>query len=155
MEDAEVAVVALGSTAGTARAAVDNMRSAGIKAGSVKVRVYRPFPAKEVFATLGNGRVKAVAVLDRSDALNNHAGPLCMDVTTALYQAGAHVPPSIALPHILNYIYGLGGRDIKPADIEKVFEDLHQVVQGQAASQPPTPPGMPLYENPMYLGVRE
>lgn len=175
MEDAEVAVVALGSTAGTARAAVDNMRSAGIKAGSVKVRVYRPFPAKEVFATLGNGRVKAVAVLDRSDALNNHAGPLCMDVTTALYQAGvgagagsrpnsstnapsganAHVPPSIALPHILNYIYGLGGRDIKPADIEKVFEDLHQVVQGQAASQPPTPPGMPQYENPMYLGVRE
>lgn len=151
MEDAEVAVVALGSTAGTARAAVDAMRQKGIKAGSVKVRVYRPFPADMIRATLGH--LKAVAVLDRSDALNNHAAPLCLDVTTALYSTGLGAsrpsPPS-ERPRILNYIYGLGGRDIKPADIQKVFGDLEQVARGHAAFAP-----APQNESPMYLGVRE
>jgi pyruvate ferredoxin oxidoreductase alpha subunit len=86
-------------------------------------------------ATLGH--LKAVAVLDRSDALNNHAAPLCLDVTTALYSVGSR-------PRILNYIYGLGGRDIKPADIQKVFGDLEQAARGHGAG-----------DNPMYLGVRE
>ncbi|MGE5559094.1 MAG: pyruvate ferredoxin oxidoreductase [Bacillota bacterium] len=115
LDDAEVAVVCLGSTAGTARAAVDNLRRTGVKAGLLKIRVFRPFPAEEIAAALKN--VKTAAVLDRSDSLNNFGGPVFNEVRSALYDAGSR-------PRIVNYIYGLGGRDIFVEDIGQVYQNL-------------------------------
>jgi len=135
LDDAELALVALGSTAGTARAAADELRAAGIKAGLLKIRVFRPFPAEQIVAALG--KVKAVAVMDRSDGLAGHGGPVYAEVRAALYGA-MNTPP------IVNYVYGLGGRDIKVDELARVYRDLQQIAAGQAPKQLVT-----------YLGVRE
>ncbi|HRU38375.1 MAG TPA: transketolase C-terminal domain-containing protein, partial [Candidatus Goldiibacteriota bacterium] len=82
MADAEYALVCLGSTAGTAKAAIEELRQEGIKAGLVKIRVFRPFPAEELAAALKN--VKAIAVLDRSESLSNQAGPVATEIKAAL-----------------------------------------------------------------------
>ncbi len=131
MDDAEVAIVCLGSTAGTTKAAIDNLRSQGIKAGLLKIRVFRPFPGEDIANALRN--VKAVAVLDRSDGLNNHGGPVFNEVRSALYDLPTR-------PLVFDYIYGLGGRDIFVTDIEKVYRTLQS--------------GKP-EELVQYLGVRE
>jgi len=113
-EDADYIVLALGSTAGTAKAAVDDMRSRGEKVGVLKLRVFRPFPASELVQALSNA--KAVAVLDRSEGFNGIGGPVFQDVRSALYRK-ADMPVS-------GYVYGLGGRDITPEMIAGIFGDL-------------------------------
>ncbi|MGE5528993.1 MAG: pyruvate ferredoxin oxidoreductase [Patescibacteria group bacterium] len=135
MDDAELAVVALGSTAGTARAAVDGLRAGGVKAGLLKIRVFRPFPGGEIAAALG--KAKAVAVLDRSDGLAGFGGPVFAEIRSALYGSG-NTPP------VIDYVYGLGGRDINIADLNRVYGDLQRIAAGQAPGQAVT-----------YLGVRE
>lgn len=113
LEDAEVVIVALGSTAGTARVAIENLRQRGIKAGLLKLRVFRPFPAEELVKALAH--VPAIAVMDRSDSFNAQAGPLATELKAALYDAGQH-------PKVINYIYGLGGRDIHFKELEQILE---------------------------------
>lgn len=131
LDDAEIAIVALGSTCGTAKVIIDELRAKGIKAGMLKIRVFRPFMAEEVAAALG--KVKALAVLDRSDSLNSQGGQVFTEVRSALYGKPAQ-------PKIINYIYGLGGRDITLQDIRSVFTDLQNIDK------------KPLIN---YLGVRE
>jgi pyruvate ferredoxin oxidoreductase alpha subunit len=113
-EDAEYIVIALGSTAGTAKAAVDEMRERGQKVGVIKLRVFRPFPAPELVQAISGA--KAVAVLDRSEGFNAVAGPVFSEVRSALYRK-SDIPVSA-------YVYGLGGRDITPEMISGVFADL-------------------------------
>ena len=113
--DAEFIVVALGSTAGTAKAAADGLRAKGIKAGVLKLRVFRPFPARELAKALAPAR--AVAVLDRSEGFSGIGGPLFQEVRSALYDGSARVPVS-------GYVYGLGGRDINVEMIESVYAEL-------------------------------
>lgn len=113
-EDAEYIVIALGSTAGTAKAAVDELRERGEKVGVIKLRVFRPFPAPELVKAISGA--KAVAVLDRSEGFNAVAGPVFSEVRSALYRKSS-IP-------ISGYIYGLGGRDITPEMIASVFADL-------------------------------
>jgi pyruvate ferredoxin oxidoreductase alpha subunit len=120
MEDAEYAIVVLNSTAGTSKEAVDRLREQGIKAGLVKPRVYRPFPGEEIANALKN--VKAVAILDKADGLNAVGGPLFTDTTSAMYTARINVPT-------VNYIYGIGGRDVKSDDIESVYKDLAEIAK--------------------------
>jgi len=115
MEDAEVAVMALSSTAGTTRAVVDSLRSEGIKAGLIKPRLFRPFPAEKIIEITKN--LKSLAILDRSEAFSASGGPLFVETRSALYESGSK-------PNIINYIYGLGGRDICMEDIRKVFLEL-------------------------------
>ncbi|HDL64913.1 MAG TPA: pyruvate ferredoxin oxidoreductase [Proteobacteria bacterium] len=115
-EDAEYIIIALGSTAGTAKAAVDDMRAMGKKVGVIKLRVFRPFPAPELVQALSNA--KAVAVLDRSEGFSGIGGPLFQEVRSALYRK-ADMPVS-------GYVYGLGGRDITPEMIAGVFGDLKE-----------------------------
>ncbi len=115
LDDAEVAVVALNSTCGTARAVVDSLRGRGVKAGLLKLRFFRPFPAEEIAAALA--KVKAVAVLDRSESFADHGGPVFNEVRSALCDLDTR-------PTVCNYIYGLGGRDINTTHIESVFNDL-------------------------------
>lgn len=120
MDDAGVAIVVLNSTAGTAKSVVDSLRERGIKAGLIKPRMFRPFPYAELSESLKN--VKALAVMDKADSVNGMCGPLYSDVVTGLYKENITIPVS-------NYIYGLGGRDVKAEDIEKIYNDLINVVE--------------------------
>ena len=119
MEDAEYAVVLIGSAAGTCKAAIEQIRStAGKKVGLVKIRVFRPFPEEEIAQALAH--VKAVAILDRSEMFSATGGPLGAEVRAALYQAKSTA-------EAVNYLYGLGGRDITVEDFCRVYERLEQI----------------------------
>ncbi|HOQ10146.1 MAG TPA: pyruvate ferredoxin oxidoreductase [Syntrophomonadaceae bacterium] len=118
MEDAELALVLIGSTAGTAKAAVDKLREGGVKAGLVKIRVFRPFPGEELAQALG--KTKAVAVMDRSEGFSANGGPVFAETRSALYDLRER-------PYLINIVYGLGGRDMKVEDIEKIFSRLADI----------------------------
>ena len=120
LDDAELAIVCVNSTAGTTKFVVDKLREQGIKAGLLKIRVYRPFPEIEIAKALSH--CKAVAVLDKSDSLNAAGGAIFTDVTSAMYVHNIHIPT-------INYIYGIGGRDTKSDDIESVYNDLAYVAK--------------------------
>jgi pyruvate ferredoxin oxidoreductase alpha subunit len=134
MEDAEIAIVVIGSTAGNARHVARDLRAKGVKAGVLKVRCFRPFPADAIVAALKG--CKAVAVLDRSESFGAQGGPLFLEVRSALYDLEGRVP-------IVDYIYGLGGSDVRLELMESVFSDLSDIASGAAA-----PAGM------TYLGTR-
>ena len=135
LDDAEIAIVCMNSTAGTTKFVVDELRNKGIKAGLLKIRVYRPFPGEEVAKALAH--VKAVAVLDKSDSLNAIGGALFSDVTSSMFVAGIQIPT-------VNYVYGIGGRDTTGDQIKSVFTDLQQIVENGKV------------ENPYrYLGLRK
>ena len=120
LDDCEIAIVCMNSTAGTAKFVVDKLRESGIKAGLLKVRMYRPFPASEIANALKN--VKAVAILDKADSLNAAGGALYEDVVSGMYTSNIHIPA-------VNYVYGIGGRDTKAEDIESVYNDLQEIVK--------------------------
>ena len=133
-QDADYIIVCMNSTAGTTKFVVDNLREKGIKAGLIKVRMFRPFPSEEIAEALKNA--KTVAVLDKSDSLNGAGGALFEDVVSSMFASNIHVPT-------VNYVYGIGGRDTKAEDIESVFEDLAKIDTSKKI------------ENPYrYLGVR-
>jgi len=113
LKDADVAIVVLGSTAGTARPAIDAARKKGIKAGLLKLRVFRPFPRDDLIKTLDH--IKVIAVMDRSDSFGSFGGPVFSEIRSALYGA--------TKAEIVDYIYGLGGRDIVVGDILKVITE--------------------------------
>ena len=134
LDDAEIAIVCMNSTAGTTKFVVDKLRNQGIKAGLLKVRVFRPFPVDEIANSLSH--LKAIAILDKADSLNAAGGALFADVTSAMYVNNKNVPA-------VNYVYGIGGRDTKSDDIEKVYNDLLEIVKTGKV------------ENPYrYLGLR-
>ena len=135
LEDAEIAIVCMNSTAGTTKYVVDNLRAKGIKAGLLKIRVFRPFPVDEIAKALSH--VKAIAILDRADSLNAAGGALFEDVTSSMYVNNVHVPA-------VNYIYGIGGRDTKADDIKSVYTDLLEIVKTNKIDNP--------YR---YLGLRK
>ena len=135
LDDAEVAVVMIGSAAGTTKDAIDKLRAAGVKAGLLKIRLYRPFPAEEIAEALKH--VKAIAIMDRAEGYSNHGGPLGADVMAALFRAHSQ---ALAV----NYIYGLGGRDVRVEDMEGIFNTLKQIVETGDAG-----------ETYRYLGIRE
>ena len=120
MDDAEIAIVCMNSTAGTTKYVVDQLRKNGIKAGLIKIRMFRPFPAEEVAKALAN--TKAVAVLDKADSLNGAGGALFEDITSAMFVNKVQVP-------VVNYVYGIGGRDTTSNDIETVYNDLLEIVK--------------------------
>jgi pyruvate ferredoxin oxidoreductase alpha subunit len=134
MEDAETAIVVIGSTAGNARHVARALRAEGQKVGVVKIRCFRPFPGAELAAALKG--LKAVAVMDRSESFGAEGGPLFLEVRSALYDLEHRMP-------VVDYIYGLGGADVKTELIERVFADLSDIASGTAA-----PSGL------VYLGAR-
>ena len=135
LDDADIAIVCMNSTAGTTKFVIDKLRSQGIKAGLLKIRVFRPFPADEIAKALSH--VKAVAVLDKSDSLNGAGGALFQDITSGMYVNKCTTP-------VINYIYGIGGRDTRTDEIESVFKDLQKIVETQDIGNP--------YR---YLGLRK
>ncbi len=120
MEDAELALVLIGSSAGTAKASVDELRQMGQKVGLVKVRVFRPFPAEELAEALYH--TKAVAVLDKAESFSGCGGPLFAETRSALYDLPQR-------PQLINLVYGLGGRDFTTESARSVFERLAQIAE--------------------------
>ena len=135
LDDAEIAIVCMNSTAGTTKAVVDELREKGVKAGLLKLRMFRPFPAEEIAEALQG--LKAVAILDKADSLNAAGGALFEDVTSAMYVNKKQVP-------MVNYIYGIGGRDTTTMQIESVYNDLQEIVKTGETGNP--------YR---YLGLRK
>ena len=133
--DADVAVISMGSTSGTARYAVDKLRSTGVKAGSIAIRLFRPFPVKELRRALED--IKAVAVLDRAASFGAPMGPLYSDIAAVFYDAPRH-------PTIVDFVYGLGGRDIT---VDMIAHAAKQALEARRKKR--------LMDEPIYLGVRE
>ena len=129
LEDAERAIVVLGSTAGTVKEVVDELREAGERVGLLKVLLFRPFPDAAVFEALSGTR--AVAVLDRSMSFGSF-GPLYTEICRSMYGSGVR---------LTNYTFGLGGRDLYPEHVRSVFAELRE-----------TPVSV---QQMRYLGVRE
>lgn len=127
MDDAELVIVCMNSTAGTTKFEVDSLREKGIKAGLLKVRMFRPFPAEEIAKALS--KAKAIAILDKADSVNGAGGALYTDVTSAMFASSVMVPT-------VNYIYGIGGRDTTSYDIEKVYKDLMEIAKAGKADNP-------------------
>ena len=127
MDDAEAAIICLGSTAGTAKAVAKSMRSKGKKVGVIKPWVYRPFPAKQIVKAIEN--LKALAVLDRACSIGAPYGPLCSDIIATLYREGIKLG-------VFNVIYGLGGRDMTPFNIETVFNETLEVAKTGVVKEP-------------------
>ena len=135
MEDADYAVVIIGSAAGTCKAAIDEIRNtAGKKVGLIKIRVFRPFPEVEIAKALS--KVKAVAVMDRSEMFSATSGPLGAEVRAAMYQEHGTAD-------VVNYFYGLGGRDITVSDFETVYDKLEILARTHVVTD--------MYE---YIGLR-
>ncbi len=120
LADADYAVLIIGSAAGTCKDAIDALRAQGKKVGLLKLRVFRPFPAEEIAKAVAH--VKALAIMDRADSFNGNGGPLGAEVSQALYNAKSDVSA-------VNYIYGLGGRDIRVEDFEDIFGRLERIAE--------------------------
>ncbi len=135
MEDAETCIIAIGSTCGTIKEVVDELREQGKKVGLIKIRVFRPF-MNEVLVEALEG-VKAIAVLDRSASPGAFGGPIFMEVRSAFYDL-------TIVPLMMNYIYGLGGREINADMIKQVYSDLEEM-KGKGK----------ISKHIKYLGVRE
>ena len=127
MEDAELALLIMSSAAGTAKVAVDSLRERGVKAGLVKLRVFRPFPAAELAAALRG--VKALAVMDRSEGYSGNGGPLGAEARMALYGKADGIK-------VINIVFGLGGRDARVGDFEAVFAELEGFLDKPAEDIP-------------------
>jgi len=134
LDDAELVIMALGSTAGTTKVVIDELRAEGTAAGLLKIRCFRPFPELEIAESLKNA--KAVAVLDRSVSFGAPGGPVHKEIRAALFGSSG--------VGLVNYIYGLGGRDVSMDHIRSVFKDLETI----AVKGTPT-------DNIRFLGLRE
>lgn len=120
LDDAEVAVVTIGSMSGTAKYVVNQLREKGIKAGALQIVMFRPFPAEEIRALLKN--IPVVGVIDRSAGLGGCCPPVCDEVKAALYGEKTAV---------YSYIGGLAGRDISNHSFEKIFAELLEIREGK------------------------
>ncbi len=119
VEDADIIITVLGSSGGTVRSVVKKMREKGVKVGTVRIRMFRPFPHKELAEILKGAKV--VAVMDRAISFGSY-GPSFLEVNTALY-------PLREKPLLVNYVYGLGGRDLPPSLVEKMINELVEIAR--------------------------
>ncbi|MCR5735336.1 MAG: pyruvate ferredoxin oxidoreductase [Lachnospiraceae bacterium] len=122
LDDAEYVMVIMGSAAGTAKQAVDDLREKGVKAGILKLRVFRPFPAEEIAAALS--KAKAVAIMDRTESYNGHGGPLASEVRAGLYESHVYT-------EAVCYTYGLAGRDFTVEDVYAIFDELKDIAENK------------------------
>jgi pyruvate ferredoxin oxidoreductase alpha subunit len=135
-ENADVVLVVLNSTAGTVKHVINQLKEEGKNVGLIKPRVFRPFPVDEMVAALS--KFKTVAVMDKADSFNAAGGPLFTEITSAMYAKG------VTGPKVINYIYGIGGRDVRAENIMTVIDEATKIAEtGKVES---------VYN---YLGVRE
>ena len=134
-EDADYIMLIMGSAAGTAKAAVDELREQGKKVGVLKLRVFRPFPEKELAQALAG--CKVAAIMDRCESYNGNCGPLGMEVPAGLYRNKVQI-------ETVNYIYGLAGRDFTTDHVKKIFAELEEIAEGKREPEQHT-----------YIGLRQ
>lgn len=118
LDDSEVAVIVLNSTAGTTKEVIDNLRKQGVKAGLLKPRCFRPLAYNELCEDLKH--LKAIAILDKADSVNGFCGPLYSEITSCMYSNLLNVKT-------INYIYGLGGADVTESNIKEVYDNLIKI----------------------------
>lgn len=135
LRDAEYAIVAIGSACGTIKDAVDRLRKKGRKVGLLKVRVFRPFPGKEMAKALK--KCKAVAILDRCESYSANGGPLGSELEAAFYR-------NKNVSEVINYVYGLSGRDLTVEQVENVYDELAEAAEHGAKN-----------EKYRYIGLRD
>lgn len=135
MDDADVALVLIGSSAGTGKEAVDRLRAEGKKVGLIKLRVFRPFPRIPLAEAMC--KVRAVAIMDKAESFSNSGGPLFNEARNSLYDLEDR-------PYAINYIYGLGGRDITVEDFYDIYQDLYVICENDDPGD--------VYR---YIGVRD
>lgn len=133
-EDADYIMVIIGSAAGTAKQAVDDMRVEGKKVGVLKLRVFRPFPADEIAEALKNCRV--AAIMDRTESYNGHGGPLASEIQAGLFRNKIMIDTQC-------YTYGLAGRDFTVETVREIFGELEDIADNGA-----------VYEQHRYVGLR-
>ena len=126
VEDAEIVIIAIGSTAETIEEVVDIRRKNGEKVGVIAIRMFRPFPEEEIISALKN--VKYIAVMDKVMDYSLNGGPLYKEIISAIYDMKEKDEEKDKLGDkniiVSNYIYGIGGRDIGVDDIEGIFDDI-------------------------------
>ncbi len=120
--DAEYIIVTLGSVAGTIRPVIEKLRSGGERVGLVRIRYMRPFPDAEIRRALAGA--KAVGVLEK-DISFGFEGTVFTNVSSALMRS------QVVPPRLLNFVGGLGGKDISAADIELIFKRLKNSEPGE------------------------
>jgi len=120
LEDAEIAILIIGSGAGACREAVDEMRENGMKAGMLKVRCFRPFPADAIVKALKH--VKVVAAMDRCECFGAEGGPLFIETCSAFFNRGLPLK-------MIDFFYGLGGRDTVPSEFGDIFRELSKIAE--------------------------
>lgn len=121
LEDAEVAVVTIGSMSGTGKYVVEQLREKGIKAGLLRICMFRPFPDRKIHEALKN--IPVIGVIDRSCGLGGAQGPVCSEVKAAMYGESSK---------IYGYIGGIAGRDISDGSFRKIFNELLKIKDGKA-----------------------
>jgi pyruvate ferredoxin oxidoreductase alpha subunit len=120
LDDAEIATICMGSTAGTVKTVVDELRENGVKAGLLRMRTFRPLPVEDIISNL-SGK-KAVAVMDRACSFGGNGGPMFHEIRHTLYDV-------LDRPKLVNYIYGLGGRDTPPYMIDGIYKELQKIAE--------------------------
>lgn len=135
LDDAEYAVVAIGSVCGTIKDAVDELRDKGLKVGLLKVRVFRPFPGEEMAKALKH--CKAIGIMDRCESYSGNGGPLGAELMAALYREKVTA-------EAVNIMYGLSGRDVTVGDMGEVFGWLQKMAAGELH-----------FDEYPYLGLRD
>jgi len=120
LDDADVALVVLGSTAGTAKHVAKELRKKGVKAGVLRIRAFRPFPEEEVAEALSG--IKAVGVMDRSGPFGAVGSPVFLEISATFYNRDEK-------PLLVDYVYGLGGRDMPPSTIAEIFNELLEIAK--------------------------
>ncbi len=136
VDDADIVAVVMGSAAGTMRYVARKYRERGVKIGILRVRMFRPFPWRDLQELLRGKEV--VAVFDRTQDQGVMGGPLFLETLAALHYLDDRPR------NVVNYVFGLGGRDFPPELVEKVFDELIRIKDGK--------------EKPFvkkYVGVRE
>ncbi len=136
-EDADAIIICMGSAAGTAKVAIDEIRREGLDVGLIRIRTFRPFPVEEISKALEGKKV--VAVMDRCISFGGLGGPVFMEVRAALYDLEKK-------PLIVNYVYGLGGRDLTTGMVKHVAKELEEIAKQKR---------IPREKLVRYLGLRE
>ncbi|MEM2921309.1 MAG: transketolase C-terminal domain-containing protein [Candidatus Bathyarchaeia archaeon] len=135
LDKAKVAVICLGSTVGTAKVIAKKLGKEGIDVGVIKPWVYRPFPEEELLDALTE--IETITVLDRAISPGASYGPLACDVVSALYRSNRNIG-------LNNLIYGLGGRDLSPQEMEAIMRKAAKDMESKRRDKAVT-----------YIGVRE
>ncbi|VVB56122.1 Pyruvate synthase subunit PorA [uncultured archaeon] len=125
MDDADIALITMGTVTSTSREVVDELRQKGEKVGLIKLRFFRPFPSLELKKAVSKSKLSALGVFDRSISYHG-GGQVYNEVRSALF--GMTIP-------VIDHLAGLGGRDVTEEQIMKMFELTRKAAKGEKVNE--------------------